>query len=130
MIDAKTEFLDDLEAEFGESVPPPESAPVAPRGRSKVRRRLIATGFAVSVLGGLLTFNAVPAAAAGDCLKPNFVAQTHYKVCSPYASVKHRYVRTETNTSGGHVMTCHYFYSSYRSPCAEDDFDTNACRAA
>jgi hypothetical protein len=126
----KTQFLDDLETEFGAADAPTGPPRRAARGRSTLRRRLIASGFAASILGGLLVFNAAPAAASYNCLAPDFVQYTHWKTCSPLAAVKHRYVRTETHSSGGHVMTCHYFYSSLRGTCAEDDYDSNACRAA
>ncbi|GIJ46229.1 hypothetical protein Val02_31150 [Virgisporangium aliadipatigenens] len=124
---AKTEFLDDLENEFGGADEPTASQTPRPGRR---RKRLVVTGLAAALIGGLFALNPTPATAADACVKPNFVRSTHYKFCSLYASTKHEYRRTETKSSGGHVMTCHHFWSSYRSPCSSGDFATKACRAA
>src|SRR5262245_36522118 len=104
---AKIQFLDEIENEFGDTPAPAGSPRRAGRMRSKLRRRLVASGFAASVLGGLLVFNPAPAVAADNCLAPDFVQRTHWKVCSLYASVEHQYKRRVTrNSSGGHVWTC------------------------
>jgi hypothetical protein len=127
----KIQFLDELENEFGDTpalAGPPRRAG---RQRSKLRRRLVASGFAASILGGLLVFNSAPAVAADNCLSPDFVQRTHWKLCSLYASVEHRYSRKVTRTSGGHTETCYKFYSTYHSTCAEStEFPTSACRSA
>lgn len=128
---AKVQFLDEIETEFGDTPALAGSPRRAGRMRLTLRRRLVASGFAASILGGVLVFNPAPAVAADNCLAPDFVQSTHWKLCSLYASVEHKYKRKVTRTSGGHVETCYKFYSTYHSTCAGPaSFDTQACRSA
>src|SRR4051812_1878264 len=128
----KREFLANLDAELavtGEPAAGREPVSRAGKSRSKTRARVAATAVAATLFGALVAVNPPPAAASsGNCLQPDFEMKTHYKVCSSYAVVKHRYDHDEVSVDGDVIYECYVFYSSYRSTCAETDFWSKACK--